>query len=147
MKYEPRVVDYNYWNIILKCKSNMSKQDCFMSIWTKEYANDPKYYSNSTMVIIMKQAIDEIFNEHEKSMLFNGMFNYFTSLHCSFNNINSESILDYLYDEFKLLKVRDNNNFLCEKNYDLFIIKKDDKYYNIKEYDEIFDSENKEFNL
>lgn len=130
MRYQPRVVHYVDWDIVLKCKHGkyVSKDECLKSIWTEEYANPIERYNTNDMIHIMGQVIEEIVPIEQRAYLLDKLLRN----HCY---DTKETLLYELYDYLMLLNVRKNSGW--GRWYDKYIIEQDGKYYTIEQYDKL----------
>lgn len=129
MRYQPRVVHYIDWDIVLKCKRGYaSKDECLKSIWTEEYANPIERYNVNDMIHIMGQVIEEIVPIEQRAYLLDKLLRN----HCYDTR---ETLLYELHDYLMLLDVRKNSGW--GRWYDKYIIARDGKYYTIEQYDKL----------
>ena len=130
MRYQPRVVHYTDWDIVLKCKSGKyaSKDECLKSIWTEEYANPIERYNVRDMIHIMGQVIEEIVPPEQRAYLLDKLLRN----HCY---DTKETLLYELCDYLMLLDVR--KNLIGCMWHDKYIIAQDGKYYTIAQYDKL----------
>lgn len=132
----PETVPYYVWDSILKIK-DYPKDEALKSIWTEEYVNNIEHYDESDMVCILKQIINTVYSEKQQANLFERFINNFFGRWDS-KGITDEIMCDFLYEEILMLKVRNSKSReLNSPHYDLYQIKKEDKIYTIKEYDEL----------
>lgn len=132
----PETVPYYVWDSILKIKY-YPKDEALKSIWTEEYVNNIEHYDESDMVCILKQIIDAVYSEKQKANLFERFINNFFGRWDS-KDITPEIMCEFLYEEIQLLEVRGSKSKeLNSPTFDLYQIKKEDKIYTIKEYDEL----------
>lgn len=128
MRYQPRVVHYTDWDIVLKCKSGKyaSKDECLKSIWTEEYANPIERYNVRDMIHIMGQVIEEIVPVEQRAYLLDKLLRN----HCY---DTKETLLYELCDYLMLLDVRKNSGW--GRWYDKYIIECNGNVYTIEQYD------------